>query len=90
MSAPSKMGVKVKEDKDSKGKSGADATTFSLMGQRTSFHGPGLTLMGSQSHHEPVWKVTKADIITFLVIFVAAKQLVGKSPQGILSWYLGE
>ena len=36
-----------------------------------------------------IWKVTEADTIHFLVIFVAVEQLVCKSPQRILSWYLG-
>lgn len=48
-----------------------------------------VTLMGSQPHDETVWKVTEADMISFLVIFVAVEQLVCKSPRSILSWYLG-
>lgn len=45
--------------------------------------------MGSQPHLEPVWNVTKAGTVSFLVVFVAPKLLVCKS-QGVLSWYLGD
>lgn len=44
---------------------------FSLISWRTPFPGPGLTLMGSQPHPEPIQKVTKTGTISFLVIFVA-------------------
>lgn len=85
------MRVKVKEGKDSKGKSGSKGYHFSVLWVRghlfmALFH---VTLMGSQPHDETVWKVTEADMISFLVIFVAVEQLVCKSPRSILSWYLG-
>lgn len=85
------MWVKVKEGKDSKGKSGSKGYHFQSYGSGdifswTWFH---VTLMGSQPHDETVWKVIEADMISFLVIFVAVEQLVCKSPQSVLSWYLG-
>lgn len=38
--------------------------------------------ISSQLQPISIWKVTKADTMTFLVIFVAPKPLVWKSPQG--------
>lgn len=70
MSVPSESKVEVKvEVRGSQGRLAAHATTFSLMGGRTPFHGPDLTLMlGSQLHSDPAWKVTKAGTIGFLTL----------------------
>lgn len=82
MSAPSKIGV---EGKDSKGKS----PLFSL-GLENTFSWPCSHPGGVQSYPAPLWKVTKAGTVNFLVIFVAAKLLVCKFPPGLLNQYPGE
>lgn len=41
--------------------------------------------MGSQPHPTPIWKVTKTEAMSFLMIIVAPKLLVCKSPQGVPS-----
>lgn len=76
---PGQDGVR-KEDKDAKGSRAANAATSSLWGWKTLFHGPDLPMVGSQPHPEPVWKVTKADTISFLVVCVTLELLVCKSP----------